>query len=71
MSRFLIMAFHIHLDLVSTQCTFIESYLVLGPALEVVNEPRMLPALWGEKEDKLVPKSLASASSHSHPQLEG
>lgn len=54
-SRFLIMAFHIHLDLVSTQCTFIESYLVPGSALGIVNvkmNPGCLLPLgrrWGER----------------------
>lgn len=42
--------FHIHLDLVSTQCTFIESYFIPGPVLGIVNEPKMLPALGGKKK---------------------
>ena len=52
-SRFLIMAFHIHLDLVSTQCTFIESWLrprLCARHCKCKNEPRMFPALWGKKK---------------------
>ena len=51
-SRFLIMAFHIHLDLVSTQCTFIESWLrprLCARCCKCKNEPRMFPALGGKK----------------------
>lgn len=52
-SRFLIMAFHIHLDLVSTQCTFIESWLrprLCARCCKCKNEPRMFPALGGKKK---------------------
>lgn len=69
-SRFLIMAFHIHLDLVSTQCTFIESCVVPDPVQGVVNvklSPGCFLPLGEEKEEKLVLRSPARTSSHSCP----